>query len=185
MSSNMARTPIAARNQQDPSYSEGYLGHQSPDSIDRILGGEDGFRSPIDLTSRTPSHIRFGDIEPESNQLALVALVTDQLAEKEFKPLEALAVFRYLEEQMRPAHRPRNVIVDVPEQTGIIARQDGEMSTSGINSSGASAPEKLPRTGQPMVDSHHIAPAPLTKVVSELDNATPIVTADCRVPISK
>ena len=36
-----------------------------------------------------------------------------------------------------------------------------------------------------MVDSHHIVPAPLTKVVSELENATPTVTADCRVPISK
>ena len=70
----MARTPIAARNHQDPSYSEGYLGQQSPDSIDSILGGEDGFRSPIDSTSRTPSHIRFGDIEPESNQLALIPI---------------------------------------------------------------------------------------------------------------
>ena len=100
-----------------------------------MLGGEDGFWLPIDLTSRTPSHIRFGDIEPESNQLALIPLVTDQLAEKETKLLEALAIFRYLEEQMRPANKPRNVIVDVPEQTGIIARQDGEMSTSGINSS--------------------------------------------------
>ena len=81
----MARTPIAARNQQDPSYSEGYLGHQSPDTIDSILGGEDGFRSPIDLTLRTPFHIRFGDMEPASNQLALVPLITDQLAEKDSK----------------------------------------------------------------------------------------------------
>ena len=86
---------------------------------------------------------------------------------------------------MRTANKPRNVIVDAPEQNGSIARQDGEMSTSGINSSGASAPEELPRTGQPMVDSHHIVPAPLTKVVSELDNAPPIVTADRRVPVSK
>ena len=36
-----------------------------------------------------------------------------------------------------------------------------------------------------MVDSHHIEPAPLPKVVAKLDIATPNVTADCRVPISK
>ena len=42
---------------------------------------------------------------------------------------------------MRSADQPRNVIVDVPEQAGIINRQDGEIITSGINSSGASAPE--------------------------------------------
>ena len=181
----MARTPIAARNQQDPSYSEGYLGHQSPDSIDSILGGEDGFRSPIDLTSRTPSHIRFGDMEPASNQLALVPLITDQLAEKDTKLVEALAVIRYFEEQMRTANKTKNVIVDVPEQAGIINSQDGESITSGFNSSGASAPEESPRTGAPMVDSHHIVQAPLTKVVSDLENATPNVTAECRVPNSK
>ena len=96
------------------------MGHQSPDSIDSILGGEDGFRSPIDLTSRTPSHIRSEDVEPESNQLALIPLVTDQLAEKETKLLEALAVIRYLEEQMRNSLKTRDVLMDVPEQTGIV-----------------------------------------------------------------
>ena len=78
----MAGTPIAARNQEDPTYSEGYLSHQSPNSVDSILGDEDGFRSPIDLTSRTPSHIRFGDIMPEANQLALIPFVTDQSADR-------------------------------------------------------------------------------------------------------
>ena len=124
-------------------------------------------------------------MEPASNQLALMPLITDQLAEKESKLLKALAIIRYLEEQMRSADQPRNVIVDVPEQAGIINRQDGEIITSGINSSGASAPEELPRTGVPMVDSHHIVQAPLTKVVSDVENATPTVTADCRVPNSK
>ena len=108
------------------------MGHQSPDSIDSILGGEDGFKSPIDLTSRTPSHIRSEDVEPESNQLALIPLVTDQLAEKETKLLEAFAVIRYLEEQMRNSLKTKDVLMDVPEQTGIIARQHGEMITSGI-----------------------------------------------------
>ena len=33
-----------------------------------------------------------------------------------------------------------------------------------------------------MVDPHHIVQALLKKVVSDLENATPTVTADCRVP---
>ena len=107
MSNNMARTPIAARNQQDPTYSEGYLSHQSPNSVDSILGDEDGFRSPIDLTSRTPSHIRFGNNMLEANQLALIPLVTDQSAERETKLLEASAGIRYLEEQMRTANKTK------------------------------------------------------------------------------
>ena len=174
----MARTPIAAKNTQDPTYSEGYVCSQSPDSIDSILGGEDGFRSPIDLTSRTPSHIQFGDIEPEGNQLALIPLVTCQLAKKETRLIEALAVIRYLEELMRNANKPKDVILDVPQQTGIIARQDGDRSTTGINSSGASDPEESTRTGQPMVDLHHIVPAPLSAVVPETDKSPFIVTAD-------
>ena len=122
---------------------------------------------------------------PEANQLALVPLITDQLAEKDAKLLEALAVIRYLDEQMRTANKTKNVIVDVPDQAGIINRQDGEDITSGSNSSGATAPEELTRTGLAMVDSHHIAQAPLTKVVEEVENAAPTVTAACRVPISK
>ena len=133
----MARTPIAAKNPQDPTYSEGYICNQSPETIDSILGGEDGFRSPIDLTSRTPSHIRFGDIEPEGNQLALMPVARCQLAEKETKLLEALAVIRYLEEQLRNIHKPKDAILDIPQQAEIIARQDGDRSTTGIDSSGA------------------------------------------------
>ena len=73
---------------------------------------------------------------PEANQLALVPLITDQLAAKESKLLEALAVIRYLEEQIRTANKTKNVIIDVPDQAGIINRQDGENITSGSNSSG-------------------------------------------------
>ena len=175
----MARTPIAAKNPQDPTYSEGYVCNQSPETV------EDGSCSPIDLTSRTPSHIRFGDIEPEGNQLALVPLVTCQLAEKETKLIEALAVIRYLEEQMRNANKPKDAILDIPQQAGIIARQDGDRNTTGIDSSGATASEESIRTGLPMVDSHHIVPAPLAIVVPETDKAPLIVTADRRVPVSK
>ena len=181
----MARTPIAAKSHQDPAYSEGYVCHQSPETVDSLLGGEEGFRSPIDLMSRTPSHIRFGDIEPEANQLALVPLATCQLAEKETKLLEALAVIRYLEEQMRNLHKPKDAILDIPQHIGIIARLDGGRSTTGIDLSGATAPEESIRTGLPMVDSHHIVTAPISIVVPETEYAPLNVTADRRVPVSK
>ena len=64
---------------------------------------------------------------PEANQLALIPVVTDQSAERKTKLIEALAVIRYLEEQMRTANKTKNVIVDVPDQAGIINRQDGEV----------------------------------------------------------
>ena len=50
----------------DPAFSDGYESNQSGD-----LGGqslvEADIQSPIDLTSRTPSHIRFAELE--QNQL--------------------------------------------------------------------------------------------------------------------
>ena len=59
----MARTPVASRNTQNTIFSDGYEGNHSRELIASILGGEENFRSPIDLTSRTPTHIRFGDEE--------------------------------------------------------------------------------------------------------------------------
>ena len=177
----MARTPIAAKNPQDPTYSEGYVCNQSTETVDSILRGEDGFRSPFDLTWRTPSHIRFGDIEPEDNQLALMPVATCQLVEKETKLLEALAVIRYLEDQMHDLHKPNDAISDIPQQVGSIAQR----STTGSDLSGALAPKESLRTGLPTVDSHHVAPASLSIVVPETDKAPLNVIADRRVPVSK
>ena len=62
MSINMARTPLAARISIDPAFSDGYESNQSGE-----LGGhsqvEAEVQSPIDLTSRTPPHIRFAESE--------------------------------------------------------------------------------------------------------------------------
>ena len=181
----MARTPIAAKNTQDPTYSEGYVCNQSPDTIDSILGGEDGFRSLIDLTSRTPSHIRFGDIEPETNQLALVPLATCQIAEQETKLREALAVIRYLEEQMRNLQKPKDALLDIPQHVRIIAHLNGGRSITGIDLGGATALEESTRIGLAIVDSHQIVTAPVSIVMPETEIAPLNVTADRRVPVSK
>ena len=62
----MARTPLAARILIDPAFSDGYDSDHSGE-----LGGqslvEADIQSPIDLTSRTPTHIRFA--EADQNQL--------------------------------------------------------------------------------------------------------------------
>ena len=119
----MARTPIASRNTQNPTYSDGYEGYQSRELIDSILGGEESFRSPVDLTSRTATHIRFEDDEPEVNQLAILPVVNSHIAEQEAQLREVLVVIKYLEEQMRHLLKVRVTTLDIPQQVGIIARQ--------------------------------------------------------------
>ena len=63
----MARTPLAARIMIDPAFSDGYESNQSGEGGSLSLA-EANIQSPYDLTSRTPSHIRFA--EAEQNQLA-------------------------------------------------------------------------------------------------------------------
>ena len=66
----MARTPLAARIKIDPSFSDGYeSNHSFSDEFGHSLNLAE-FRSPIDLTSRIPTHIRFAESEP--NQLAAI-----------------------------------------------------------------------------------------------------------------
>ena len=60
MSNNLARTSLAARILIDPTFSDGYDSNHSGE-----LGGhslvEAEINSPIDLTSRTPTHIRLSE----------------------------------------------------------------------------------------------------------------------------
>ena len=62
----MARTPLAARILIDPAFSNGYESNQSGEGGGLSLV-EAEMQSPIDLTSRTPTHIRFA--ESENSQL--------------------------------------------------------------------------------------------------------------------
>ena len=62
----MARTPLAARIMIDPAFSDSYESNHSGDLGGQNLGMAD-IQSPIDITSRTPTHIRFA--EAEQNQL--------------------------------------------------------------------------------------------------------------------
>ena len=66
MSTNMARTPLAARILIDSAFSDGYESNQSGEGGGHSLV-EAEIQSPIDLTSRTSAHIRFA--ESENSQL--------------------------------------------------------------------------------------------------------------------
>ena len=63
---DLAQTPLAARILIDPAFSDGYESNQSGEGGGHSLA-EAEIQSPIDLTSRTPTHIRFA--EAESSQL--------------------------------------------------------------------------------------------------------------------
>ena len=93
----MARTPVASRDTQNPIFSDGYESNQSRELIDSIFGGEENFRAPIDLTSKSPTHIRFGNEETEPHQLAIMPLAHSQVAEQEAQLKEAMIVIKYLE----------------------------------------------------------------------------------------
>ena len=64
----MARTPQATRIMIDPVFSDGYESNHSGELGGQSLGIAD-IQSPFDLTSRTPTHIRFA--EAEQSQLAV------------------------------------------------------------------------------------------------------------------
>ena len=101
MSNNMTRTPVTTRSTLNPIFSDGYESNHSGEMIDSILGEEENFQTPIDLTSRMPTHIRFGDAETELNQLAIMPLANSQVAEQEAQLKETMIVIKYMEEQVR------------------------------------------------------------------------------------
>ena len=97
----MARTPIASRNQIDPVFSGGYESNKSGEMVGHIMEEAD-FQSPIDLTSGTPTHVRFVEVEP--NQLAEIPLAIRQLAEPESQLREASIIIK--EEQVHNLQKP-------------------------------------------------------------------------------
>ena len=70
MSTNLARTPLAARTRIDPSFSDGY----DSDNLG-ALGGQNmslaELRSPIEQMARTPQHIRFAEAEPDQPAITI------------------------------------------------------------------------------------------------------------------
>ena len=78
----MARTPLAARIRIDPYFSDGYESNHSGE-----LGGNSlnlaEFRTPINHMSRTPTHLRF--VESEPNQLAEIPAASRQIQDSDLQ----------------------------------------------------------------------------------------------------
>ena len=69
----MARTPVASRNTQNTIFSDGYEGNHSRELIASILGGEENFRSPIDLVEDANPYTirRRGDVAKPAGNFAI------------------------------------------------------------------------------------------------------------------
>ena len=78
MSTNMARTPLAARNRIDPSISDGY----DSDNLG-ALGGQNlslaELRSPIEQMARTPQHIRSSFFIASTSRWCISFLIIDDM----------------------------------------------------------------------------------------------------------
>ena len=135
----MARTPLAARILIDPAFSDGYESNQSGEG-----GGlsqvEAEMQSPIDLTSRTPTHIRFA--ESENSQL-----VEHQPANRAIKSFESQLNQRTaLSDMAVEISRLRSEISEMRRISPvgeILNHQSGGETALGMDSSGPIALEEL------------------------------------------
>ena len=178
----MARTPIAARQTIDPVFSDGCESNHCGEMVENILD-ESEFQSPIDLTSRTTTLIKFKDAVP--NALAEIPRAIRHLAEPESQLRVVLAIIKYLEKQVCSLQKVILAIADIPQGGGMSSRESGEDSDARIYSSGAQVPEELRRTELLNLCSQQIV-APTTTIQSlDMNEAPPTVTADRRVEISK
>ena len=110
----MARTPLAARISIDPAFSDGERGGHSLEAAE--------FQSPIDLTARTPTHIRFAELE--QNQL-----VGHPAAGRLNRNLESLSNQRLTTgdqaELISPLQSEISVMRRIPPVGEILSRQSG------------------------------------------------------------
>ena len=135
----MARTPLAARILIDPAFSDGYESNQSGEGGSHSLV-EAEIQSPIDLTSRTPTHIRFA--ESENSQL-----VEHQPANRGGRSFEnQLSQRTALSDMAVEISRLRSEISEMRRISPvgeILNHRSGGESALGMDSSGPIAQEEL------------------------------------------
>ena len=177
----MARTPLAARILIDPAFSDGYESNQSGE-----LGGhslvEAEIQSPIDLTSRTPTHIRF--VESEHSQL-----VEHQPANRSIRNFESQSNQRTaLSDMAEEISRLRSEISEMRRISPvgeILNHQSGGETVFRMDSSGPIAQEELLVIAPVDLRSQQIVEASQNINSVDIRNAPSTVMMDRRVPISK
>ena len=152
MSNNLARTSLAARISIDPTFSDGYDSNHSGE-----LGGhsleEANFQSPIDLTARTPTHIRFA----ESGQNQLVEHpAADRLNRDSESNSNQRITIRDMAEQISCLQSEIPEMRRILPAGEILNRQSGEETEIRMDSSGPIAHEESPRTAPLDLSSQQI-----------------------------
>ena len=139
-------------------------------------------QSPIDLTSRTPTHIRFA--ESEKNQL-----VEHQPANRAIRNFEPQSNQRTaMSDMAEEISRLRSEISEwrrISPVGEILNHQSGGETALGMDSSGPSAQEELIVTAPVDLRSQQIVEASPNINSVDIRDAPSIVMMDRRVPISK
>ena len=177
----MARTPLAARILIDPAFSDGYESNQSGEGGGRSLV-EAEIQSPIDLPSRTPTHIRFA----ESEQSQLVEHQTASRSSRNFESrlIQRTAMSDIAEEisRLRSEISEMRRISPVGE---ILNHQSGGEIELRVDSSGPTSQEESPGTAPNNLITQQVIAASSDINSTESRNATSTVMMDRRVPFSK
>ena len=121
MSTNMARTPLAAKTRIDPSFSDGY----DSDNLG-ALGGQNmslaELRSPMEQMARTPQHIRFAESEPDQPAITVVSRTTNDC---EMQSRQTVSM-QLMEEQIRRLQDEILEIRKISSANEISNRQSGK-----------------------------------------------------------
>ena len=178
MSTNMARTPLAARIRIDPSFSDEYecdnlggLGSQNLSLAE--------LRSPIEQMARTPQHIRFA----ESDQPA-IPVVSRSIQDCGMQMRQTVSM-QLMEEQIRRLQDEIQEIKKISSANEILNRQSGVQTEVRMRSSEQLAQKEQPRTAPVEMSTQHFDEASSNITSVDTKNAPPTVTADRRVKVSK
>ena len=177
----MARSPLAARILIDPAFSDGYESNQSGEGGGHSLA-EAEIQSPIDLTARTPSHIRFA--ESEQSQL-----VEHQVASRSSRNFDSRSIQRTaMSDMAEEISRLRSEISEIRRISPvgeILNHQSGGETALRMDSRGPIAQEELLVTAPVDLRSQQIVEASPNINSVDIRNAPSTVMMDRRVPISK
>ena len=160
----MARTPLAARIMIDPVFSDGYESNHSGDEGDQSLGMAD-IQSPIDLTSRTPTHIRFAEAEQ-------IQLVEHPAAGRLSRDSESNSSQRItIRDQAEQISRPRCEISEmrrISPVSEILNHQSGGEVELRMDSSGPIAQEESSVTAPDSLITQQVIAASLIQLARRL-----------------
>ena len=180
MSTNLARTPLAARTRIDPSFSDGY----DSDNLG-ALGGQNmslaELRSPIEQMARTPQHIRFAEAEPDQPAITIVSRTTNDCEMQ----LRQTVSMQLMEEQIRRLQDEIQEIRKISSEKEFSTCQSGNKTEVRMLSSEQIAQKEKSRTAPVDMSSQHLNEASSSITSVDTINAPPTVTADRRVKISK